>query len=393
MPRAIQFLSLILLLCASAAQPFLAAEMPPKAVIAYLFVKDRVIGPNEVAASKLTRINYAFANLKEGEIVEGFSHDRENFQILNGLKQQNPALQVLVSVGGWTWSGGFSDMALTRESRKKFIDSAVRFVRRYHLDGIDIDWEYPGSPGIGNPFRSQDKQNYTALLQELRGALDTESKTLGRTLFTSVATGASPNFLTNTEMNQVQRYVDSVNLMSYDYYEADSDSTTGHNAPLYANPADPKHVSDDESVSLYEKAGVPAQKIVLGVPFYGHAWADVNAKNHGLFQPGKKTNLEADYKAIAGTLLKNGFIRYWDSASSAPYLYNPASRTFVSFDDAESMDLKCQYVLKHRLRGVMFWEYSGDSDHALLNTIDRALGRMPQLGSVPQPASSGQGSN
>jgi hypothetical protein len=97
-------------------------------IIAYVFPRDRVLGPNEVAATKLTRINYAFANVAEGKVVEGFAHDKENFAILNELKQQNPDLKILVSVGGWTWSKNFSDVSLTKGSRKIFIDSAVDFV-------------------------------------------------------------------------------------------------------------------------------------------------------------------------------------------------------------------------------------------------------------------------
>lgn len=347
---------------------------PGKDVIAYVFAKDRVIGTDEIAATKLTRINYAFANIRDGEVVEGFAHDRENFQVLNGLKRKNPRLKVVVSVGGWTWSGNFSDMALTRESRRKFIDSAVRFVRKYDLDGVDIDWEYPGAAGDGNKFRSEDKQNYTALLKEMRERLDREGSAAGRHFVTSTATGASTHFLERTEMAKVQRYVDSVNLMSYDYDEPDSDPLTGNHSPLYTDPADPKHVSTDASVRFYEAAGVAARKIVVGVPFYGHAWGNVDAKNNGLFQAGTKTKLQANYSVISGTLLNSGFRRYWDERSSVPYLYNRSTRMFVSFEDPKSIALKCNYVLRHNLGGMMFWDYFGDSpDHALLNAIDKGL--------------------
>ena len=183
---------LLFVLCCLSVSIAAAQTSSSPAIIAYIFPKDAILSPNEIAAEKLTRINYAFANIQNGEIVQGFAHDRENFQTLNALKQRNPKLQILISVGGWTWSGAFSDMALTRESRHKFIDSAVRFVEANNLDGIDIDWEYPGAVGAGNPFRPADKQNYTSLLKEMRIQLDREAKKLGRPLFTSVATGASP---------------------------------------------------------------------------------------------------------------------------------------------------------------------------------------------------------
>ena len=353
-------------------EPPLTAS-PPNDVIAYVFPQDRTLQPNEIAAEKLTRINYAFANIQNGKILQGFSHDRENFQTLNALKRRNPKLQILISVGGWTWSGGFSDMALTKQSRKVFVDSAIDFLETNNLDGIDVDWEYPGLPGVGNTHRSKDKQNYTALLEDLRKALNREEKKLNRSLIASVATGASSDFLAHTEMSKLQGFVDSVNLMSYDYYESEDDHTTGNHAPLYTNAADPKQVSVDASVQAYLNAGVPADKIVLGVPFYGHAWSDVADSGHGLFQPGKKTKLNADYNQIVNTHLKNGFTRYWDSTASAPYLYNPANQTFITYDDPESIALKCQYVLTHKLAGIMFWEYSGDADGALLTSIDRGL--------------------
>jgi chitinase len=371
---AVRLIAFMLIVCASGTTPCFAARPAKTAIIAYVFPRDRVLGQDEVVGTLLTRVNYAFANIENGKIVTGFSHDRENFQVLTNLKKTNPRLEVLVSVGGWLWSGGFSDVALTESRRKVFIDSVVEFVRDNKLDGLDIDWEYPGLAGNGNKFRPEDKQNFTELLRELRLRFNKEQKSLGRPLVLSIAAGSSEEFIANTEMMKVQRYVDSVNLMCYDYYESDSDAITGHHAPLYANPADPKHASSDASVALFEKAGVPAQKLVLGVPFYGHTWADVGDTNHGLYQPGKKSTVWANYNNISGTLLANGFARYWDSVSNVPWLYNAATRTFISYEDPESLGVKCQYIRTHRLGGMMFWEYTGDSaDHALLKAIHQGL--------------------
>lgn len=362
-----------LVLCALKASFVYATSPAKKDIIAYVFAKDQLLGADEVVGTSLTRVNYAFANIVNGKIVEGFAHDRENFQVLNNLKKKNPTLQVVISVGGWTWSSPFSDVALTPASRKVFIDSAVQFIRDNDLDGLDIDWEYPSLVGNGNVHRPVDKHNYTLLLKELRTRFDKEEKSLHKHLITSVAVAGSEEFLDNTEMGKVQLYVDSVNLMAYDYYEPDSDTTTGHHAPLFTNPADPKHISVDASIKLYEQAGIPASKIVLGVPFYGHTWADVGDVNHGLYQSGKKTEIWSSYHDV-GDLLSKGYVRYWDSTSSAPYLYDASTRTFVSYEDPESLALKCKYVLNHNLAGIMFWDYSGDSaDHALLNTINTGL--------------------
>jgi chitinase len=359
-----------------------AASTPSPVIVAYVFPQDKALVEGDIAGQKLTRVNYAFSNIKDGRIVNGFAHDDQNLAFLVALKQQNPSLTVLTSVGGWLWSGVFSDMALTKQSRAVFIASVVQYVQSHQLDGLDIDWEYPGLPGAEPHFRVEDKHNYTLLLKELRKRFNRLEKELHRPLYLTIATGASQEFLDHTEMHKVQKYVDTVNLMAYDYYEPDSDAMTGHHAPLYTNPADPKKISDDRSVQEYESAGVPAAKIVLGVPFYGHEWGQVPATNHGLYQPGKQIpHGYAPYHDGPEAMMKNGFTRYWDSSASAPYLYNADKQIFVSYDDPESLALKCKYVLSHHLRGVMFWDYESDSSGVLLNAVNEGLGKSSSAGS------------
>ena len=363
-------LALSMPLVASPAKSAHQKTLPPQ-IIAYIFPRNRALQPAEIAAKQLTRVNYAFANIQDGRIVTGSPVDEANFATLVSLKQQNPTLGVLVSVGGWLWSGNFSDMALTKESRSRFIESVVEFVDHYKLDGLDIDWEYPGMIGAGNRFRPEDKRNYTLLVKELRERFNREQSRLGRTLLLSVAAGASTEFIAHTEMGRVQRYLDSVNLMAYDYYEPGSEKISGNHAPLYTNPADPKRVSADRSVLEFEHAGVPPRKIVLGVPFYGHVWGDVGPTDHGLFQPGVPVpNAFANYGNIVTSMLQQGFTRYWDAAASVPYLYSEQKRQFVSYEDTESLALKCAYVRRKGLAGVMFWEYMGDPTGALLSTIN-----------------------
>jgi len=372
----LRLLSLALVVCCRTA--FTAAHAPaaPPApvVVAYVFPQDSLIQPRDIAANKITRVNYAFANIHDGRIVNGFANDGQNLAALVALKQQNPGLTVLVSVGGWLWSGGFSDMAMTPSSRAIFIASVAEFITRHKVDGLDVDWEYPGMSGSTNHFRPEDKQNYTLLLKELRSRFDELQKTLHRPLYLTIATGASTDFLAHTEMAKVQLYVDTVNLMAYDYYESDSDSVTGHHAPLYTNPADPKKISADNSVRQYEQAGVAAAKIVLGVPFYGRIWGQVPAANHGLYQPGKPIpNARALYGNSPSEMLENGFVRYWDMQAQAPYLYNADKKVFVSYEDAESIIMKGQFVLDHNLRGIMFWDYESDTTEVLLNAINAGL--------------------
>lgn len=350
-----------------------AAPQAGNAVIGYLFVQDKVINPRDVPAEKLTHINYAFANIVDGVMVEGFRNDQKNFAKLIQLKHRNPQLKVLVSVGGWTWSGAFSDMALTSQSRKRFIDSAVAFVQRHQLDGLDIDWEYPGQKGLDNINRPEDRENFTALLTELRAAFDAAGAKLDKRYLLTIASGANDEWLVHTQMDQVQRSLDYVNLMAYDQFE-ETQPIAAHHAPLYTHPANPRQLSAALIVDHYIAAGVPASKIVLGVPFYGHAWGDVANTQHGLYQPGKAptTQMLTSYGAIANLQDRNGFVRYWDEVSAAPFLYNDAQQLFISYDDPESLRLKCRYVLERGLGGVMFWELSSDPKHELLNALNES---------------------
>lgn len=367
-------LALCLLLVAPAMPAQIATLDSGPAVIGYVFPQNTILQPTDVDARSVTRLNYAFANIQDGRMVMGFSHDEENFAVLTRLRRQNPSLKVLVSVGGWLWSGGFSDVALTKESRKIFIQSVVEFLTRYDLDGLDIDWEYPGMVGAGHRFRGEDKANFTILLQELRERFDREVRHSKRRWMLSIAAGASDEFVEHTEMAKVQRYVDSVNLMAYDYYVPSVDKVAGHHAPLFTNPADPKKISVDASVHAFEAAGVPAAKIVLGIPFYGHVWGQVADHEHGLYQQGHEVpNAYAPYGVISSKMLHDGFERFWDPVALAPYLYNSQTQIFVTYDDPESVAAKCSYVLKQRLGGVMFWDYSGDYAHELLNTINAHL--------------------
>ncbi len=350
------------------------SELAPAEIIAYVFPRDRPIQPDEIAAAQLTRINYAFSIIKEGRMVEGSPTDAANFAALEQLKQRNPALKVLVSVGGWLGSGNFSDMALTPASRSLFIQSVVEFLQRYHLDGLDIDWEYPGLVGAGNRFRPEDGANFTSLLRELRERFDRErTPPQGRWLL-SVAAGASDQYLAHTEMGIDQRYLDDINLMTYDFYEPSDHGITGNHAALFTDPRDPRGQSADASVRAFERSGVPARKLVLGVPFYGHLWGKVPPATHGLFQPGSPVpDTDASYATITGGMIGHGFVRYWDQASAVPFLYSESQHQFVSYEDPVSLARKCAYVRQQGLAGVMFWEYFGDPSGVLLKAVHEGL--------------------
>jgi chitinase len=260
-------------------------------------------------------------------------------------------------------------MAITRKGRRRFVDSATRLLLRHDLDGLDIDWEYPGLPGYGNPHRPEDKASFTALMAELRARLDREGAKRGRRYLLTFAAGAFPDFLAHTEMDKVQASVDFVNLMTYDFREAEAEPLAGHHANLYAHPADARQLSADRAVRDFLAAGVPPGKLVLGVPFYGRPWGEVEAKDRGLYQPGKPLaeRMDTSYTGLAG--LPAGYERVWDDVAQAPFLWNAEKRVFISYEDAESLRRKCGYVREHGLAGVMFWEYYADRTGALLGTL------------------------
>lgn len=346
----------------------------PPVITGYVFPRNALLDSAQIPARKLTRINYAFASIENGLLVNSYPSDDRNLAALVALKRQNPSLAVLVSVGGWFGSSAFSDMALTPQSRAAFIASTCAYIKQHRLDGLNIDWEYPGTAGATNHFRPEDGHNFTLLLEGTRAAFNRLEAKLHRRLYLTIAAGASSGYLAHTEMDQAQHYVDAVDLMAYDDYEPSADRTTGNAAPLFTDPADPKQLSADRSVREFELAGVPAAKIVLGVPFYGHAWRNVPGANHGLFQPGKPAaQPDVSYGDGPAALLKSGYTRYWDRSAAAASLYSPAQKTFISYEDPQSLAAKCNYVREHKLGGVMFWDLEDDPAGALLDAIDHSI--------------------
>ncbi|TRZ42587.1 glycoside hydrolase family 18 protein [Robertkochia solimangrovi] len=326
-----------------------------------------------IAVNKLTHINYAFANIEDGKIIDGHENDSLHLAWLNSLKKKNPDLKILVSVGGWSWSGGFSDAALTQESREIFANSAIELIKRHHLDGIDLDWEYPGQSGAGNTYRPEDKQNFTLTLKRIREKLDSLSAVTGHTPYLqTIATAANKNYLAHVEGEKIAEYLDYINIMSYDY-NGEWSALTGHHTNLYPSPNDPAEYkqSTDTAVLEHLKAGIPPEKLVVGIAFYGRGWNNVTPKNNGLYQE-SNGGFSVPYKKIADTLDSGNFKVFRDLPAAAPYLWDPSGRVFVTYDDKESVTAKANYILKNGLGGAMFWEYHADNNE-LLNTLYREL--------------------
>jgi chitinase len=333
---------------------------------------------SEIQVEKLTHINYAFANIKNGRIHLETEEDSILISQLVELKDKNSFCKVLISIGGAEFSTLFSDVALTVASRELFSASVVDFLVRNKLDGVDIDWEFPGLGGPGNLSRPEDKQNYTYLLYELRKQLDEQSEQESRLkdnpYLLTIASGASQWYLNLVEMNKIIPVLDFLNMMTYDFKGGWS-STTGHHTNLYKSASDNgSRNSAASAVHLFKSKGVPAEKMILGAAFYGRYWQGVKKENHGLYRSYSGSAGALAYKVIKKSYLHNiKFVRYWDAEAKAPYLWSDSKAMFISYDDPTSLKAKATFVRNEELGGMMFWEYTQDDKHTLLDAIYNGL--------------------
>jgi chitinase len=371
--------------------------------------------PADIPYEKITHLNYAFADIGvDGRVTlfDEFAAIDKSFpgdtwdqpyrglinQINNVHKPQHPHLKTMISVGGWTLSGRFSDVALTTESRSIFAESCVQFIRDYNFDGVDIDWEYPVEGGLAsNVYRPEDGVNYTHLLQELRDQLDVAGDEDGVYYELSIAAPAGFDKVRHLECDRLGEILDFINVMTYDMRGAWDLSKTGHHAPLYMNPAEPgdpeiaEKYTVDFALHLFLDQGVDPSKLVMGVPFYGRAWGGVaDSGNGNLFASASSipdgtwddwssgstgvNDFDAGSTGRDGILqlLESGsYTRYWDDVAKAPYLYSPTAfgGHFVSYEDEESMAHKLAYLQNLGLGGVMYWEITADRQESLVDLI------------------------
>jgi len=360
------------------------------AVLAY-YVPEKTYQPDQLPLDQLTHIIFCFTKVIEGEMRFEQEGAGEKLQQLVAQKARHKDLKVMVACGGWT-ADGFSDMAYTDETRAKFIESAVDLVETYQLDGLDIDWEYPGIPAGGTKARKEDKQNFTLLMKELREALDA----LDRPQTLTFASAGWKPYYDNIELNQVLQYVDYMNIMTYDQVTYTSPFTAHHTNLGNIKETDLKGLPIMDFVTSYRKQnpdrewetrsvekivsycidqGADPKQLVVGAAFYGRAWKGVPPENNGLYQPNKGSYIgwSAYHQIREEFEAKNGYQRYWDSIAKAPYLYNPTDSIFITYDDTASVALKMDYVIDKQLGGIMFWELGNDTkqDHSLLDAIDK----------------------
>jgi chitinase len=417
------FLSLLVLQVDSSAQTVTSAgaqaqldrePVDPMRKVGY-FIEWGIYGrdyqPLDIPADKVTHINYAFANIGTDlriQIGDPYAAVEKIYpgdvwnqpyagtynQLNNVLRAQHPHIKTFISVGGWTWSGRFSDAALTAGSRQAFASSCVDFIRAYNFDGVDLDWEYPVGGGLAsNVSRPEDKHNYTLLARELRSQLDAAELTDGREYLLTIAAAAGYDKIVNYEPAALAMELDWINVMTYDLRGAWDLSISAHHSPLFANPADPAtfeiatRYNVDFAMNEWAAAGVPKRKLVMGMPFYGRAWGGVSATNNGLFQSGTHVppGTWDDWSSGA-----TGFNEFWeiqqfeqlsayskhrDRSSEVPFLFSPSIEGghFISYDDEISIRRKTDYVKAQGFGGAMFWEFSSDRNQDLIDVINDEL--------------------
>jgi chitinase len=325
--------------------------------------------PTKIDAAKLTHINYAFANIVDGNAQFELASDKAKITSLMALKKQNPRLKILYSIGGWVWSDQFSNIAAYENSRVKFAKSAVQLMKSYGFDGIDIDWEFPGQRAEDNVFRPSDKENFTLLLAELRNQLEFQTKVDNTHYLLSIAAGADQDYINHTDLGKAQQYLDYINLMCYDFYNGWM-YQTGHHANLYPSKYEKfGGNSISQSVDLFLKVGIPAHKLILGIPFYGRKWTKVTPNNNGLYQSAQSgSEIIASWK-IAEELKSGKFQKLYDESAKASYLWNAQDNVFMSYETPKEIELKSKFIKDKGLGGAMFWEYSLDNKQELLNKL------------------------
>lgn len=332
--------------------------------------------PDLLPAEHLTHINYAFARIGPDTLtleLEDPAHDKKNLSALRQLRREHPHLKLLISVGGWSDSQYFSDAAATAARREKFAASCVEFIAEQGLDGVDLDWEYPVSGGAaGTVHRPEDRENLTKLLQELRTRLDRQGRRDGKTYSLTMAGAAGSWYLKQIEPARAADLVDHIFLMGYDFHGT-WEKYADFNAPLYApSGASPQSRSSvARSVEAYLEAGVPAEKLVLGMPLYGYAYEGVSSKGNGLYSTYTSAK-SVSYRAVKERYLASAAYRQLrHGEAKVPYLYGKS--TFVSYDDADSLAAKAALARDLGLGGIGFWELSQDDGGELTAAASAAF--------------------
>lgn len=251
------------------------AQKQYKIIAYYTGNADRL---QQFPLDKLTHIIYSFVKLQNDSLMLRDAEQEKTVLEIVALKKKFPQLKIMVSMGGWSGCAPCSELFSDAQHRKTFAKTTADLLRKYNLDGIDLDWEYPAIEGFpGHKYDKSDKENFTELLRELR-------KEMGNELLLSFAAGGFVTYLeASIDWPAVLPFVDFINLMTYDLVGGYA-TVTGHHTPLYSYKSGQE--STDKCVSWLIKHKVPADKLIIGAAFYARVWEKVKATNNGLYQSG-----------------------------------------------------------------------------------------------------------
>ncbi|KAJ2443285.1 hypothetical protein GGF42_006686, partial [Coemansia sp. RSA 2424] len=358
-----------------------------------------------ISFSKYTHVNFAFAiPTASGSLTY------DNQGAMRGIVTSLHAAgtKAIISIGGWTGSGLFSSILKNSASRTSLLTNIVAYIKSYNLDGVDIDWEYPGRQGdTCNAFdANSDTSNFLSFLQDLRAQLDatfgSRSKLLTLAVRVEPFDGPSGPI---SDVSAFAKVVDFINLMTYDIAGI-WNPTTSANAPLQFAAGQGPQFSVGSAIDSWSHAGWPTSQMNLGIPFYGYALA---AKQNMLQTPtnmyapisatvpqGDKDdtlfadpcsggpavysgawqwkNLRGQGLLTAAGVAASPWVRTWDSATSTPWLFNPSTNTFITYDDPQSIQLKVNYAAAKGLAGTMVWSMDMDYNDELLSVLQNFSG-------------------
>ncbi len=310
---------------------------------------------------------------------------RGNFKQLGIIREQYPDLKIIMDVGGWENSVEFPNVASDAELRDRFAKSCVAYMRQFDFDGINIYWRYPVIGGL-EPGRPDDAENLSLMLSALRDEIDNWADEDQADYLLTISAPGTPDLVEAFRIDLQHRFVDFVNVTTFGFQGSWSE-ITGHHTPLYGNPRDPRGelsieaFNTDGALTTYLNTGVPAEKLNMGIPFYGQAWRNVPEGNlFGLFEtndgvPNGTRDGGILYYGDLETLLRDEeYLQWYDDAADAPWLYNPRRRIAISYDNMQSIRAKANYIRELGLGGVYVQEVAFDGEEdPLLRTLSGVL--------------------